>query len=134
MLKQLEGEPGSEFGRERPRQHAARGDDGTDRPGGAAAAQVELIERGLYKVGTRRTCLQDRSKFHAPREVPDTRNGDVVPLVIKGRPEFKRGERLLRVTRIVTERTTVLVIALCLSQCVVRDQIGFMESTLAIAN
>src|SRR5215471_20526793 len=58
----------------------------------------------------------------------------MVPLVIERRPELKRRERVLRITRIVPVSSTSVAIAHRTGQGVVGDQVRLVESTLAIAD
>src|SRR5215472_5749864 len=58
----------------------------------------------------------------------------MVPLVIKRRPELKRRERVLRITRIVPVPSTSVAIGHRTGQGVVGDKVRLVESTLAIAD
>src|SRR5215470_16219365 len=58
----------------------------------------------------------------------------MVPLVIERRPELKRRERVLRITRIVPVSRTSVAIGHRTGQGVVGDKVCPVESTLAIAD
>src|SRR5262249_56962700 len=75
-----------------------------------------------------------RSKGHTPGQVPDAADREVVAFVVEGRTEVFFGERALRIARIVTERTTVLVVTHRARERVVRAQIDVVERTLTIAD
>src|SRR5712671_5401254 len=60
-------------------------------------------------------------------------DGNMVTFVVESRPELKRRERLLRVTRIIAERTAIFIVTDRTCQCVVGDHIDFVEPTHSIA-
>src|SRR5260370_16472600 len=58
----------------------------------------------------------------------------VVPFIVECRAEFIWTERVPWIAGVVTERAAIFIVAHGTGQCVIRDQINFMESTLAIAD
>ena len=57
-----------------------------------------------------------------------------MPLIVERRSELLRRKRFLRVTRIVTERTAILVVTHCARKGVVHSKVGLVEVALTIAD
>src|SRR5262249_2887920 len=82
-------------------------------------------------IRSRRAYLNNGRELQAEGQVRGCRERDVVPLVIESRPELELRERVPRITRILAESTTVVIIAHGAGQGVIGDQVRAVESPLA---
>ena len=68
-----------------------------------------------------------------PRADAWCRDCEMVPFVVERRTKLGANERMLRITRIVAERTTILVITHGPSQRVIHGKVRLVEATLTEA-
>ena len=70
----------------------------------------------------------------APGQVSGSSDREMVPFVVERRPEFTGRKRVLRVTRIIAERSAIFVVAHRTRQRVVHGEVRLVETTSPVAD
>src|SRR5947209_122358 len=96
-------------------------------------AEAEGVTGGGDGVGTSRSELQDGRELHAVRQVDDTAGGDVMTLIVSGRPELILVEGEARIAGVVAEGSAATVVGHSASQGVVAVEGEVIAHAAAIA-